>query len=233
MFSALHLGLILVTVLIMAVSIRYFFPNRSSTEPWLILITLVVVLLDPLYWVWEIKSFGSLNMATTLPIYLCSLFWLQLPFAVFGKGRLRQITQANIATVGLLCGILGFVFNVHLSVHGVLSFVGLRSLLYHFLMIFVSCYFWVSGYYEPKREDHIHSFIPVLLLLVPCFILYRAFGFDYGYMAGGIGTPFEMLSSRLPRGLFLLVLYGGFYLVNRTLFYRHVTDKKISLSDLT
>ena len=53
-----------------------------------------------------------------------------------------------------------------------------------------------------------------------CLVLNHFFGWDYCYTAGGVGTPLERLSAVLPRGLFLLVLYGGLLLLIQVLFYR-------------
>lgn len=47
------------------------------------------------------------------------------------------------------------------------------------------------------------------LLVGVSLVLNSLFGWDYCYTAGGIGTPLERLSAVLPRGIFLLLFYGG------------------------
>ncbi len=185
-----------------------------------------ILFFDPVYWIWEARTFGSLNFATTLPLYLCSLFWMLLPVAAFAKpGLLKRIALSNICTIGILCGIFGIVFNVYLNVHHFLSFVPLRSLLYHLIMVFVPSLLWASGYYRPKALDSLLCFIPIAVLLIPCLLLNRLFGWDYCYTAGGIGTPLEHLSSHLPRSIFLIILFLGLLLINWLIFYCKSTRK--------
>ncbi len=177
---------------------------------------------DPAYWIWEWRSFGQLDLSQTLPLYLCSLFWMLLPAAFLTCWpRLCQIARAAICTIGTLGGIFGLVFNVYLNRYPFFSFVPLRSLLYHVLMVVVAAVMWASGFYRPQPEDRWRCFYPVLLLLGVCLICNHCFGWDYCYTAGGLGTPLERLSSRLPRGAFLLLLYGGLLGLIQLLFYRN------------
>lgn len=98
----------------------------------------LMLFFDPIYWLWELRHFGVLNPATTLPLYLCSLFWLLLPPAMFARhDTFRQMACAAVCTLGLMCGVFGLVFNVYLNQYPFLSFVPVRSLLYHIMMILV------------------------------------------------------------------------------------------------
>lgn len=224
MFTLIHNATILFTLISIPLISR-FIAKKGMGFVELILKGLAVLILffDPIYWLWELNMFGQLRMASTLPLYLCSLFWMMLPLATFLKeGFIKQMALANIATVALLSGIMGFVFNYHLDAWGVMSFVGIRSLLYHYLMIFGSTLIWVSRYYQPKAGDQYRAFIPVWILLIPEVILNHFFGYDYGYTAGGQGTPFTILSNVLPKYIFLVVLYLLFFLIVWALFYRQL-----------
>jgi len=182
--------------------------------------TIVVLCFDPMYWFWEYRSFGHFNLSTTLPLYICSLFWIVLPFAVHAKSPIiRQLAKANISSVVLLGGILGLVFNTHLDAHPFLSFVPMRSLIYHYLMIAISVSFWVTGYYQPQAKDSKLCLIPLFLLLIPCVALSYIYGWDYAFTGGGIGTPLEALSRIMSRPAYLFILYGTGILVIQ-LFYK-------------
>ena len=65
-----------------------------------------------------------------------------------------------------------------------------------------------------------YSCSTVAPLLSVCLVLNRLFGWDYCYTAGGLGTPLERVSAVLPKGLFLLVLYGVLLLLIQGIFYR-------------
>lgn len=173
-------------------------------------ITLVVLCFDPAYWFWEWKQFQSFDLSTSLPLYLCSLFWIMLPFAVYAPpSKLKRMALANLSTIGLLGGIFGLVFNVYLNQYGFLSFVPMRSLFYHYIMILVGVILWVTDYYRAEKYDELLGLIPLAALLIPCIALSHFFNWDYAFAAGGIGTPLEVLSGKMPRPMFWLLLYSS------------------------
>lgn len=225
MFTPLHIISIVFTVVSVAL-LTWSIARKGSAyvDRWMKATSILIVFFDPVYWIWEWMTFGTLRWATTLPFYLCSLFWLLMPFAAFSKpGTVKQIAMSNIATVGLISGVMGFVLNYHLDVWGVISFVGIRSLLYHYLMIFIAVLLWVSDYYKPKAGDQWRAFVPVGIILIPGIILNWMYGYDYGYTAGGQGTAFTILSNRLPIPIFLIVLYALFFLLVWGVFYRKLS----------
>ncbi len=215
MFSLNHILFMVLTGLSIYVIISHLKEKSShGLDLFMRRVTLLVLCFDPIYWIWEWRQFQFLDLASTLPLYICSLFWIMLPIAVYSKpSLLKRIALSNICTVGLLGGVFGLVFNTYLNQYPFMSFVPMRSLLYHFLMILVSCSMWATGYYKPKAGDALLSHLPLLAILLPSIILSQLFGWDYCFVAGGIGTPLEMISRPLPRPLYFLVLYGGISLV--------------------
>ena len=225
MFQPLHLLVLAVTAALIppvCEAARRMSPDALLRR--LRLCAVAALLFDPAYWLWEWHTFGRIDAATSLPLYLCSLFWLLLPAAVFSRRELlRRTASATVCTVGLLGGVLGLVFNIYVGQYAFFSFVPVRSLLYHILMVLTASAMWAGGYYRPRPADRLLCFVPVTVLVAVSLLLNRRFGWDYCYTAGGIGTPLERLSAALPRGLFLLVLYGSLLLVIQLLFYRRRT----------
>lgn len=234
MFSIAHLSLIALTAITVPLLSKYIIHGGSDkVESTLKFLAIAILFFDPAYWIWEWVHFGHFDIETTFPFYICSLFWILMPIAIFAKeGVLKRSALANISTVGLMSGILGFVLNTHVGVYPILSFVPMRSLLYHYIMIFVPVLTWKSGYYKPAAGDQKLAFIPVLLILIPGIIMNLLYGFDYGYTGGGQGTPLTLLSDWMPRPLFLLVIYSGLYFLMGILFYRKAPiNQSISVQD--
>lgn len=221
MFSPIHILLIIFTIVSVPLISRYLVNKEEKTQyRFLSFLAVIIVFFDPAYWVWEYLTFGKFHFNSTLPLYLCSLFWILLPIAVFVKtGYLKQTALSNIATVGLIAGILGFVFNYHIDVYPMTHFVSIRTLLYHYLMILGSFFLWHSKFYIPQAGDQIRAFIPVWILLIPSLILNYLYQYDYGYTNGGQGTQLTILSDHMSKPLFLLVLYSVFFLMVWLLFY--------------
>lgn len=234
MFQLPHLLVLLVTAaLVVAVCVGVKHLSPGAVVLGLKCCAILMLFFDPVYWLWELRKFGVIDPATTLPLYLCSLFWLLLPPAVFSRREIiRQTATAAVCTIVLMCGVFGLVFNVYLNRYPFLSFVPIRSLLYHMMMILVPAAMWSSGYYQPQKRDRVLCFIPVAALVTVCLVLNRMFGWDYCYTAGGIGTPLAGLSARIPIALFLLLLYGGLLLAIQLIFYRRFSRVPQLLSQI-
>ena len=66
-------------------------------------LSILTMLFDPIYWIWEYKTFGRLDFATTLPIYICSLFWILFPIVAFSKNKfIKRSTTACLCTICLV-----------------------------------------------------------------------------------------------------------------------------------
>lgn len=222
MFKLPHLLVILGTgslvPLICAIARR---TPLDTVERYLKGCAIVALFFDPAYWIWEVKTIGGIDFSITLPLYLCSLFWMLLPVALFARREwVRQTACATVCTMGMLGGVFGLVFNVYVGQYPFFSFVPVRSLLYHAMMILVTTAMWASGYYRPQPADRYRCFLPVTGLVGVSLLLNRLFGWDYCYTAGGVGTPLERLSAVVPRGVFLLILYGGLLGFIQLIFYR-------------
>lgn len=233
MFKPLHIGFMVFTAAaVFYISLKLKNSPTDYIEKFLKISALIMLLFDPIYWAWEYINFGKLELSTTLPLYICSLFWILLPFAAFSKNELvKRIAMSNICTVGAIGGILGIFFNVYLDRYPFFSFVPIRSLLYHFMMILVVSVLWSSKYYTPQIKDTFLCFVPVLTLLVPCIAANAMFGWDYCYTNGGKGTPLEILSKSMPKGAFLFLLYATMFVVINIVFYLPTITRAIKSND--
>lgn len=125
--------------------------NYDFIIKFLRIITLITLTLDPIYWLWEYNKLGRFNFATTLPLYICSLFWILMPFSTFRrKDFVQEVCTACICTVCMIGGVMGLILNTHINVHGFFSFVALRSLFYHVLMIVAASVMWTSGFLQTQ-----------------------------------------------------------------------------------
>lgn len=223
MFSSYHIGFMGLTCFMAILGSKVTSTwSLDKVHKLLIVTMLIMFCFDPMYWFWEVKTYGEMNLATSLPLYICSLYLFMLPVGLLlPKGNVfKQMALANLATVGLLGGIFGMVFNTYVGIYDFFSFVPLRSLIYHLLMIVTSTILWTTGYYKPTSKDRILSLLPLYGLLLVCIKLNGKFGWDYCYTSGGIGTPFAAISGRMPMPMFLLLLYGAGSVILNVIFYR-------------
>ena len=222
MFSLPHILFIIFTAFFVPIYCRYLKKtDEAHIDNFFKVSSFAAIFFAVIDWVWEYHLTGHINPATSLPLYLCSLFWMVLPIGVFSRSPLvKRIALSNAATTGLLGGILGIVFNVYLSQYPFLNFIPIRSLLYHFIMVLVSSALLITGYYRPKPGDEYISFIPFCMIMIPSLVLNHLYGWDYLYTAGGRGTVLTTFSSAMPRPMFLICLWGLFWFTIKIVFYR-------------
>lgn len=201
--------------------------KRIDFEKMLKACAIIALTLDPLYWVWEYRQFGTFRYETTLPLYICSLFWMLLPVIAFSKKKanLYRASVSCLTTVVYYGGIMGLIFNYHVSNHPFFGFVVQRSLFYHFLMFMIVTLMWSTGYYRVQKRDTYLFFVPLLVLMIPAFVVDRIYGSDYCYFNGGKGSVFEYFSDALGIPLFVILLYGLMFLsihfVLKALYKKH------------
>lgn len=182
--------------------------------------------LDPIYWAWELLVVGKIDLTISLPIYICSLFWMLLPIAVFPqKGLCKRSAMSCLCTVCMMAGIAGLVFNYHWS-EPFFTFLTLHSVIYHIIMILVVSLMWATKFYTPQPVDRYLFAIPMVFMVLIALPLNWIFGWGYCFTDGGANTPFVYLSDHVPQLVFLAILYGGMFLVVGKVFYPRVLREK-------
>lgn len=120
----------------------------------------------PAEWIYVYVTTGTLDLSDELPLYICSMFWLLYPIGFFLKaGFWKRVLMSNTASLGMIGGFFGMVFNTYVTKYPIYTFIPIRSLSYHFVMLLVSITLWTSGYYKAKQGDKNSS---------PCFEIGRA-----------------------------------------------------------
>ena len=235
-FKMLNLAHILIIVIgILAILIVCFFLRKlehKKVEKILLVSAIIALVLDPMYWIWELCTTKTLHFEQTLPLYYCSLFYFTLAVGVFSKKQnVKQTCYSYLATFNIFAGLMGLILNNNLNHYSVWSFVGVRTLVYHLLMLFVSCLIWMTKYYKPQIKDTYRFFIPLAILFVPALIVDKVFGFDYCYLNGGRETVIETISSAMPNAVYIFLLYLLIYVCVIVVFYiptivKYIKSKK-------
>jgi len=223
-YSMLNLAHILIIVFgILAILISCFFLrklNKQKVKIILIVCAVLGLLIDPIYWIWELCTTGTLHFEQTLPLYFCSLFYMTLTIGVFcKKEKVQQTCFAYLATFNIFAGLMGLILNNNLNSYPVWSFVGVRTLFFHLLMLFVSVLIWFTKYYKPKISDVFTFMIPLAIMFIPALIVDKVWNFDYCYLNGGRGTPIESVSSAMPNVIYIILLYLLIFIATNVIFY--------------
>ncbi len=242
-YSMLNLAHILIIIFgLAAILISCFLLrklSRNKVEKVLFVCAIIGLVFDPIFWIWELATTKTFHFESSLPFYFCSLFYFTLAVGVFSKKpNVKQTCFSYLATMNIIAGLMGLILNNNLNSYPVWSFVGIRTLLFHLEMLFVSCFIWFTKYYKPQIKDLYRFMIPLAILFVPALIVDKIWGWDYCYLNGGVGTPIANFSKAMPNFIYIILLYVLIYVVIVAIFYiptiiKYIKQKKENLNGTT
>lgn len=171
--------------------------------------------------VWESVSGKviSVELGGVLPLYPCSIFLYAMPFAIWGKGIVRKAACGYVCTLGLLGGLINFVYPANvLNNYSCLSFAGFHTLIYHGTLVFCAFTMLLSGYHTykdaKKPGDLLVPAIPCLVMSVPANIVnFSAINSDYMFFKLR-SFFFAPIGEALPTIVCVLIVYGLYLLIH-------------------
>lgn len=133
-----------------------------------------------------------------LPIYPCNvLMWLLLicAFKKDNKSKIGKILFEFTFYAGVVCGLIGLIFNENFAANPTLSdYFSLRGLLSHTTMVYGCIYILVGKFIKLDVSNCISVFFGLCLFLLDGFLingLYKAFGLDPVNSMYLLEIPFE------------------------------------------
>jgi len=225
-FTPLHF--ITSAILAVAIGLLVYFLRKQKEKN----LKRIFTVLWAVFLVWEISKITwetvcgkviAFEWTGNIPLYPCSLFLYIIPFAIWGKGRIRQAACGYVCTVGLIGGLINFVYPLNvLQNYSSLSFAGFNTLFYHGMLVFVALLMLASGYHSYKNVvgiwDLITPFIPILIFSIPAHIVNMIVNADYLFFRCTFGFLYP-IGSKLPYGVATILVYiayaimcMGFYL---------------------
>ncbi|MBQ8293068.1 MAG: YwaF family protein [Bacilli bacterium] len=206
-----------------------FFKNtkNKNIETYLKVLSIIIPILEVIKIVWEsywdITLGHGFNVTGLLPLYTCSMFIYVLPFAGWGKGKVKECALAFLTTLGVFAGATNFFLPPIFNDYPFFSYASFTSLNYHFLMVFTGIFIVSTRYYVPNLKSAFKAFLPVLifsLIVIPVnYIMYLNGNkwVDYMLYMHGYGAPllpqisdfFGKLNLRFVFTILIMGLYLG------------------------
>lgn len=171
--------------------------------------------------IWESVSGRtiSVELGGILPLYPCSIFMYAMPFAIWGKRVARKAACGYVCTLGLLGGLINFVYPANvLSNYSCVSFAGFHTLTYHSAMVFCAITMLLSGYYSyanvRKFKDLLIPAIPCMIMSIPANLVnFSPINSDYMFFKLQ-SFFFAPIGAALPDILCILIVYGLYLLIH-------------------
>ena len=229
MWSNAHIIFIVLSVLAI-ILLCYFFRNirGKSVDKYLKIIAIVIPILEVIKITWEtywdLKLGHGFNITGLLPLYTCSMFIYVLPFAGWGKGRVKECALAFLTTLSVFAGLTNFFIPPIFNTYPFFSYASFTSLNYHFLMVFTGIFIVATRYYVPNFKSIFKGFIPLLLfsiIVIPFdyIMFYNGhYWIDYMLYIHGFGAPIlpdisDALGKVSLRGVYTILMMGGYLLI--------------------
>ena len=141
-----------------------------------------------------IKSGGIDRILYELPLFLCSIQLVAIPFAAFSKGRVKEAALDFVFVFGMLGALLGtYGAAQNYSSYPVLSIDNLMSALTHTIAGFASLYIAVSGMKSMKTKNIPITYAILLAFCLMASIANALVSYNYMFLVRGDGTPYDIL----------------------------------------
>ena len=165
---------------------------------------------DPMYWI------------NVLPLFLCSIQLITIPFAAFSKGSLKEASLDFVTIFGLLGALLGTYFaGNNYAAYPVISFDNVISGITHCISGFVSLYIMFAGMTSMKKRNIPYTTAVLGVFCVAAYIANVFVDCNYMFLSRGDGTPYDivynfvnghpLLYPLLVVGLFVVYIAGYYF----------------------
>ncbi len=240
-FHIIYLFLAILSIILLVYFLRKV--SHDKITKYLKILAIIMPFWELIKIIWETSYYYPIHhdfeWSGLLPLYLCSMFIYVLPFAGYGRGKIKQASLGFLCTLGILGGLVNFVMPPILNSYPFFSYASFVSLIYHYLMVFTGIWLWVSGYYQVKKGDELLSFVPVLLfslIVIPVNYILKSLGYypDYMLYMSGNGAPLlpkisSFLSERGLRFIYTLMVMLFYLLFDVIFIYLARLIKKVKI----
>ena len=234
-FSAIVLALVIVLAVWVGKKASKKTIKTVFTVVWIIAVVWEVVKIA-----WESLSGKtvSFEVGGVLPLYPCSVFMYAMPFAMWGKGKVRYSACGYVCTIGLIGAAVNFFYPATiLPNYSCLSFAGFHTFFYHGTMMFCCIVMLLSGYHRYNRVktwwQPFLAAIPLLILSIPANIVnYSPINADYMFFKCHI-DPFKTILGGLDDWLTTVLFYVAYTIIPAAFYFPSYISQKIKLSKNT
>ena len=170
---------------------------------------------------WETCCGATVRMewGGVLPLYPCSIFMYAMPFAVWGKGKVRYAACGYVCSLGLLGGAINFIYPANiLNNYSCISFAGFHTLFYHGVLVLCAALMLLSGYHSYTGVTKAHQLllpaVPALAVsVVANAVNFSPIGSDYMFFRLN-SFFFAPLGAATPDWLGIILVYGIYLLIH-------------------
>lgn len=220
----LFVGLLLGTMVLLAVFFGKKYHNRTTVEKNKVMVV-AAILIDSLellkITVLCLRSQSAEPILYNLPLFLCSIQLIAIPLAAFSKGRAKEAALDFVCIFGILGAVFGTIgAGQNYNAYPVLSMDNVVSGITHSISGFASLYIIFSGMASLKKSNIWISFSILMAFCVVAYIANVLIPYNYMFLMAGDGTPYDILYNLVNGSQILYpILVVVLFLLYISLFY--------------
>ena len=220
----LFVGLLLLTMVVLAIFLGTKNRNKSLEDKNKVLIASAILidgfeLFKIIILCLRSESFSPI--LHNLPLFLCSIQLIAIPLAAFSRGRIKEAATDFVCIFGILGAVFGTIgAGQNYNAYPVLSFDNVVSGITHGISGFASLYILISKMASMKKKNIHLTFSILLSFCVAAYIANITLSYNYMFLMGGDGTPYDIFYNMVNGNpvLYPLIVIG-LSLVYIVLFY--------------
>ncbi len=222
LFTPLHIVFsAIVLAIVVFGAVRLAKKNERTIRTVFAVLWVALVLLEIVKIVWETVSgkVVSFEWRGILPLYPCSVFLYALPFAVWGRGKVRYAACGYVCSLGFVGGAVNFIYPANiLNNYSCISFAGFHTFLFHGAIVFVMLVMILSGYHRyADVKKPLELLIPAAPFLLVSLIA-NAVNFskiDSDYMFFKLESfIFAPLGAMTPDWFAVMIVYIAYIIIH-------------------
>lgn len=221
LFTPLHFAVSACWIALIVLGCLFLRKKREKTVRTIFAIlwgTVVVLEIAKILWETYCGADIHFEIGGVLPLYPCSIFMYAMPFAIWGKGKVRYAACGYVCSLGILGGAINFVYPANiLSNYSCISFAGFHTLFYHGVMVLCAALMLLTGYHSYRKVTRA---LELLLPAVPALAVsvianlvnFSPIGSDYMFFKLE-SFFFAPLGKATPDWLGVILVYGIYLLI--------------------
>lgn len=195
-FTAEHFKLILITILLIIIALKYTI-NKSKDEVLKIIrrTTIIMWVLEIIRIKFSLKYNNLRNVNEYLPLYYCSLLLYAGLLSSFAKGKLKRVGDVFLSTGGIVGGIVFMIMpTTSLPTYPTLHFISIHSFLFHGTMVYLGLLLNITHYIELQKSDIKYFASLVGIICVVAYIINNIFDSNLMFISKNFpGNPIEII----------------------------------------
>lgn len=220
----LFVGLLIVAMVVLAILLGKRNAHRTSQEKNRVMIA-AALLIDGLELIKIVllcfRGESLEPILHNLPLFLCSIQLLAIPFAAFTTGRTKEAATDFVCIFGILGAIFGTIgAGQNYNAYPVLSLDNVVSGLTHSISGFASLYVMIAKMATLKKKNIGITFAILAVFSIAAYVANVTIPYNYMFLMAGDGTPYDILFNLVGGSPVLYPLSViGLFLIYIALFY--------------